>query len=231
VVRACADDQQVAVHAIRTLTRLAAGAAAVRWAQLGFGRAATTSATGPTPRNLFGFKDGTSNVTADDTAGLKEHGWVDEGWLAGGSYLVARRIRMTVETWDRTSLQEQEQEQVTGRTKAAGAPLGGSQEHDVLDPTALPPTSHVALAHPSAHGGARMLRRGYSFVDGTDGLGHLDAGLVFLAYQRGARRAFIRSRPRWRAPTRSGGTCATPAPACGPCRQAYARAGTGGTRC
>ncbi|MCW2613901.1 MAG: Dyp-type peroxidase family [Frankiales bacterium] len=191
VVQACADDPQVAVHAIRTLSRLAAGAAAVRWAQLGFGRASTTDADGPTPRNLFGFKDGTANLTADDREGLDEHVWAgaDDGWMAGGSYLVARRIRMTVETWDRTSLQEQEQ--VTGRTKAEGAPLGGRRERDQLDPTSLPATAHVRLAHPSAHGGAKMLRRGFNFVDGSDGLGHLDAGLLFLVYQRDPRRAFV----------------------------------------
>ncbi len=192
-VQACADDPQVAVHAIRTLSRLAAGAAAVRWAQLGFGRASTTSTSDTTPRNLFGFKDGTANVHADERDALDDHVWADASdgadWMAGGSYLVARRIRMTVETWDRTSLEEQER--VTGRTKAEGAPLGAARERDEVDPRALPPTSHVALAHPSAHGGARMLRRGYNFVDGTDGLGHLDAGLFFLAYQRDPRRAFV----------------------------------------
>jgi deferrochelatase/peroxidase EfeB len=36
-----------------------------------------------------------------------------------------------------------------------------------------------------------MLRRGYNFVDGSDGLGRLDAGLFFLAYQRDPRAAFI----------------------------------------
>ncbi len=188
-VQACADDPQVAVHAIRTLTRLAAGTAAARWAQLGFGRASVTSASEQTPRNLFGFKDGTANITTDEPGALAEHVWATDDWMAGGSYLVARRIRMLIETWDRTSLQEQEQ--VTGRTKRVGAPLGGAHEHDTVDPTALPATSHVALAHPAAHGGARMLRRGYSFVDGTDGLGHLDAGLFFLAYQRDPRRAFV----------------------------------------
>ena len=110
-------------------------------------------------------------------------------WMAGGSYLVARQIRMLVETWDRASLQEQEQ--VTGRTKREGAPLGGRSERDAVVPAALPPASHVALAHPSAHGGARMLRRGYNVVSGADGLGHLDAGLFFLAYQRDPRRAFV----------------------------------------
>ena len=179
-VQACADDPQVAVHAVRTLSRLAAGAAAVRWAQLGFGRRVDDERVAETPRNLFGFKDGTANLTAEDDAGLREHLWAQAGdgadWMAGGSYLVARRIGMTVETWDRSSLAEQER--VTGRTKAEGAPLGGSREHDPVDVAALPADSHVALAHPSAHGGARMLRRGYSYVDGADGLGHLDAGPV-----------------------------------------------------
>lgn len=65
---------------------------------------------------------------------------------------------MTVETWDRSSLQEQER--VTGRTKAEGAPLGGTREHDPVDVAALPADAHVTLAHPSAHGGATTLRRG-----------------------------------------------------------------------
>ena len=192
-IQACADDPQVAVHAIRNLPRLAAGTAAVRWAQLGFGRASVTSTSEQTPRNLFGFKDGTANLTADDSAALDEHVWAAAGdgaaWMTGGSYLVGRQIRMLVETWDRTSLQEQEQ--VTGRSKGEGAPLGSARERDEVVPAALPPRSHVALAHPSAHGGARMLRRGYNFVDGSDGLGHLDAGLFFLAYQRDPRRAFV----------------------------------------
>ncbi|MEJ5944540.1 Dyp-type peroxidase, partial [Pseudokineococcus basanitobsidens] len=178
--------------------RTPAGTAAVRWAQLGFGKASSTDPSAPTPRNLFGFKDGTANPDARDTGLMDEHVWVGPQddpaatWLAGGSYLVARRVEMHVETWDRAPLQEQEQ--VVGRTKGEGAPLGGDREHDPLDPGAiarLPADSHVSLAHPSRHGGAQMLRRGYSFVDGADGLGHLAAGLVFLAYQRDPRTAFV----------------------------------------
>ncbi|WP_345711158.1 iron uptake transporter deferrochelatase/peroxidase subunit [Kineococcus glutinatus] len=196
-VQACADDPQVAVHAIRTLSRIAAGRAAVRWAQLGYGRAATVDPSAPTPRNLFGFKDGTANVPGADTAALDEHVWVaaddalapGERWMTGGTYLVARRIAMHIETWDRTSLAEQEQ--VVGRTKGEGAPLGGSREHEAFDPATLPTASHVRLAHPSRHGGARMLRRGFNYTDGATGLGRLDAGLFFLAYQRDVRRAFV----------------------------------------
>jgi len=192
-VQACSDDPQVAVHAVRNLTRIAAGRAAVRWAQLGFGKASATETTGPTPRNLFGFKDGTANILGDDTDALREHVWADRSdgspWMAGGSYLVARRIRMTIETWDRTSMAEQET--VIGRTKDVGAPLGRARERATVRPGELPATSHVRLAHPSLHGGARLLRRGYNFVDGSDGLGHLDAGLFFLAYQRDPRRGFV----------------------------------------
>lgn len=36
-----------------------------------------------------------------------------------------------------------------------------------------------------------MLRRGYNFVDGSDGLGRLDAGLFFIAYQRDPANGFI----------------------------------------
>ena len=59
-------------------------------------------------------------------AELDTHVWVPAGadaradWLAGGSYLVARRISMTIETWDRQLLREQEG--FIGRTKAEGAP-------------------------------------------------------------------------------------------------------------
>ena len=109
--------------------------------------------------------------------------------MAGGSYLVARRISMLIETWDRTPLGEQET--LVGRDKGEGAPLGLAKEFDPVVPQDLPVSSHVRLAHPSLHGGAQMLRRGFNFVDGADSLGHLDAGLFFLAYQRDPRTAFI----------------------------------------
>ncbi|MQA82842.1 MAG: deferrochelatase/peroxidase EfeB [Streptosporangiales bacterium] len=184
-VQACADDPQVAVHAIRNLARIGFGRVAVRWSQLGFGKTSSTTPQSQTPRNLFGFKDGTNNIAGDDAKALARHVWVGrEGpaWLRGGSYLVARRIRMHIETWDRSALTEQEQ--IVGRSKGVGAPLDGTAERDPVRPADLPPAAHVALAHPSANGGARILRRGYSFVDGADGLGRLDAGLFFLAYDR-----------------------------------------------
>ncbi|MET4660642.1 deferrochelatase/peroxidase EfeB [Streptomyces sp. PvP037] len=193
-VQACADDPQVAVHAVRNLARIGFGRVVVRWSQLGFGKTSSTTADTQTPRNLFGFKDGTRNISGTETDRLDKHVWVGKkdgpDWLAGGSYLVARRIRMHIETWDRTSLQEQED--VFGRDKGEGAPVGRAKERDEPFLKAMKPDAHVRLAHPEANAGATLLRRGYSFTDGTDGLGRLDAGLFFLAYQRDPRTGFIR---------------------------------------
>ncbi|WP_394685094.1 iron uptake transporter deferrochelatase/peroxidase subunit [uncultured Microbacterium sp.] len=197
-IQACADDPQVAVHAIRNLSRIAFGRATIRWSQLGFGRTSKTTSEQTTPRNLFGFKDGTANILADDAAALDENVWVSasEGpaWMAGGSYLVARRISMLIETWDRTRLAEQDR--VIGRDKANGAPLSGGDEFTAPDfaavgstgAPAIDPRSHVRLAHPDTNGGIRLLRRGYNFVDGTTDLGRLNAGLFFLSFQKSPRR-------------------------------------------
>jgi len=187
-VQACADDPQVAVHAIRNLSRIAFGRARLRWSQLGFGRTSRTAADQATPRNLFGFKDGTANILADDAAALAEHVWVGDDdepdWLRGGSYLVARKIAMIIETWDRVRLAEQDR--IIGREKGSGAPLSGGEEFTEPDfrGGAIDPASHVRLAHPTENGGIRILRRGYNYVDGNNELGRLDAGLFFLSYQR-----------------------------------------------
>jgi len=195
-IQACADDPQVAVHAIRNLARIGMGKVNIRWSQLGFGKTSSTTPDAQTPRNLMGFKDGTRNIAGTETDRLKKHVWVDgkdvagkSDWMTGGSYLVARRIRMHIETWDRTSLQEQED--VFGRDKGEGAPVGKAKEHDEPFLKAMKPDAHVRLAHPDSNNGITILRRGYSFTDGTDGLGRLDAGLFFLAYMRDVREGFI----------------------------------------
>jgi deferrochelatase/peroxidase EfeB len=203
-IQACANDPQVAVHAVRNLVRLGFGVVSVRWSQLGFGRTSSTSTTQATARNLFGFKDGTNNLKAEETAAVDDHVWVAPGdlsgataWMSGGTYLVARRIRMHIEVWDRSTLQDQEQ--TIGRRKASGAPLGKDQEFDEVDLSAkgtdgqpaIPVDSHIALASSANRNGIRILRRGYNFTDGTDGFGHLDAGLFFLAFVRNPETSFV----------------------------------------
>jgi len=200
-IQACAQDPQVAVHAIRNLARIGFGTVAVRWSQLGFGRTSTTSTAQSTPRNLFGFKDGTANVKAEEEEALDDFVWVQDGddgadWLAGGSYLVTRRINMTIEVWDRQPLADQEG--FIGRTKASGAPLSGGEELTEPDFTmpgsegpVIPKDAHIRVVHPTTNDGARMLRRGYNFVDGSDALGGLDAGLFFIAFVRDPETQFI----------------------------------------
>ncbi len=191
-IQACANDPQVAVHAIRNLTRLAFGRAAIRWSQLGFGRTSSTSTAQKTPRNLFGQKDGTANIKAENKEELDQHVWISDAtqpkWTNGGTYLIARRVLMTLEIWDGVRLEEQER--VTGRDKREGAPLSGGTEFDEPDFSKknaegrplVDERSHVFRTHPDNNDGIKMLRRGYNFVDGNDELGRLNAGLFFIAF-------------------------------------------------
>ncbi len=201
-VQACAADPVVAFHAIRTLARIGRGAAVLRWTQIGFGRTSSTRKDQVTERNLMGFKDGTNNLPGNDPALMRRYVWVGndepQRWLRNGSYLVARRIRMRIEAWDRDTLADQER--VIGRFKQSGAPLTGTQEHDVVDLSAkhadgepvIGVDAHIRLAAASQNSGIRLLRRGYSFADGIDPTtSELDAGLFFLAFQRDPHRQFV----------------------------------------
>ena len=209
LVQACSNDAQVCVHAIRNLTRIAFGTATLRWSQVGYGRTSSTSVDQETPRNLFGFKDGTNNIKAEDSSDqLNKHLWVQKGddaaaeWMTGGTYYVARRIRMLAEIWDRLRLIEQEQ--TMGRDKRYGAPLSianptkSSEEFTAVDykakddkgETLVPADAHIAVVSPEQNQGRRMLRRGYNYTDGSDSLGLLQTGLFFIAFVRDPRTNF-----------------------------------------
>ena len=219
-VQACADDPQVAFHAVRHLARLANGVAKLRWTQIGF---TPNAAAEDTPRNLMGFRDGTQNpvarrpsekadgATKANPASLEEVVWVAEegpAWMRDGSYLVVRRIRMALEHWDETDVSFQEE--TIGRQKYSGAPLGGKDEFDPIDLDAedadgnpvVAQNAHIRLAAAASNDGAQMLRRAFSYNDGVNvtaerwppwrqGLEY-DAGLLFICYQRDPRTSFIR---------------------------------------
>jgi deferrochelatase/peroxidase EfeB len=207
-VQACADDPQVAFHAVRQLARLAYGAAEIRWAQSGYMSRPDGAGT---PRNLMGFKDGTGNPSVTDSGAMAKFVWVgNEGpeWMRGGSYVVARRIRVALEHWDRMKVAFQEQ--TIGRRKYSGAPLGAKNETDPLELTAndkdgnpvIPDSAHVRLANAATNDGAQILRRPYSYNDGVNftaerwppwrqGMEY-DAGLFFICYQRDPRSGFIK---------------------------------------
>ena len=218
-IQACADDPQVAFHAVRQLAQMAYGVAALRWMQTGF--VANAAAT-DTPRNLLGFKDGTQNPISAQPVEQTASGTITPGsyddvvwagadapaWMRGGSYVVARRIRLSLEHWDRTPVDFQEQ--VIGRHKRSGAPLGKNSEFDPLDLDAvdhdgnpvIPDNAHVRLGAAASNGGAQMLRRSYSYNDGANFTAERwppwrqavewDAGLLFICYQRDPRASFSR---------------------------------------
>jgi deferrochelatase/peroxidase EfeB len=207
-IQACADDPQIAFHAVRQLARLAYRVAEMRWAQTGFISGAGAKQT---PRNLMGFGEGTGNLAADDRAAMGKFVWVGgEGpdWMQGGSYVVFRRIRMALEHWDRMPLEFQEQ--TFGRHKYSGAPLGRKNEFDPLDLNAadrdgnplIPQSAHVRLAAAASNDGAQILRRPYSYNDGVNSVAErwppwrrgmeYDAGLFFVCYQRDPRTGFIK---------------------------------------
>ncbi|MCK3656932.1 peroxidase [Pasteurellaceae bacterium Macca] len=181
-IQACADDPQVAFHAVRNLVRVARSLITMRWSQAGF----NSFEGSDTPRNLFGFKDGTGNPQGKE---LKEAIWCQENdWLNGGSYLVARRIQMHLETWDRTNLNGQEE--TFGRHRDSGAPLGMKQEFDTVDLNKLdsegkPHISEISHLHLAKHTGKKIFRRSFSYASGIDAkTGQFDAGLLFISFQR-----------------------------------------------
>jgi deferrochelatase/peroxidase EfeB len=207
-VQACADDPQVAFHAVRQLARIAGGAVSLKWTQTGY---CSVPANGATPRNLMGFKDGTMNPKVADPKAMTASVWVGpEGpaWMQGGSYMVARRIRIALQHWDQVRLGFQEQ--VFGRHKYSGAPLGQKNEFAPLDLDAtdadgnpvIPANAHVRLGAPALNGGVAILRRSYSYSDGASFIAErwppwrqameYDAGLLFICYQNDPRTGFIR---------------------------------------
>jgi deferrochelatase/peroxidase EfeB len=188
--------------ALRQLMRRTRDSLVLRWMVEGYSRGSETAAAGGTARNLLGFKDGTANLNLSDAAVLDQHVWVagsdpEPEWAAGGSYHVARVIRMFVEFWDRTPIAEQEA--IIGRHKMSGAPLGREQERD--EPTfannpsdsITPEDAHIRLANPRTPETAEnlILRRGFSFTRGFDGSGQLDQGLAFVCYQRSLNKGFV----------------------------------------
>lgn len=176
VIQACADDEQVAFHAVRNLIRKGRNKVTMKWSQSGF---AAIGDRMETPRNLFGFKDGTANVTTEKD--FDKVVWADsQDWMKNGSYMAVRRIIMHLETWDRTNLQEQEN--TFGRYKESGAPFGKKNEFDEVDLSLLPVDSHVRLAKEVD---LPILRRSYSYSDGINPkTGQFDAGLLFIAFQK-----------------------------------------------
>jgi hypothetical protein len=87
--------------------------------------------------------------------------------------MVARRIRIALQHWDQMKVAFQEQ--VIGRHKRSGAPLGQKDEFAPLDLDAtdadgnpvIPANAHARLGAPEMNGGVEILRRSVSYSDGV----------------------------------------------------------------
>jgi deferrochelatase/peroxidase EfeB len=177
-VQACAEHPEPLARALVGLVRAARGVATPRWAQSGFLGRADDDSPSVIPRDLLGFKEGARNLRR--SADLDRDVWIrggDRSFMAGGTYLVYRRIRFALDAWE--ALPVEAQEQAMGREKRSGE----------LRPD--PAGSHVGLSAPLEGEGA-MLRRGYAYCDGVDpATGDVDAGLVFLCFVRDPRRQYV----------------------------------------
>ncbi|MGH1493218.1 MAG: Dyp-type peroxidase [Acidimicrobiales bacterium] len=200
------DQQQGAVHALHQAVRVTTGKLRLRWVQEGYNDLLPPEANSIAPtRNLLGFRDGSSNLDTSDEALMDQHVWVqpDDGepdWAVGGTYLAVRVIRMLIEFWSTAALVRQEQ--IFGRHRVSGAPFGQSSEGEeptfVSDPSdeSVPLRSHTRLANPRTPGTSRILRRGFSYLNGADAGGGLDQGLLFLSFQRSLTSGFLNVQSR-----------------------------------
>lgn len=200
LMQVASDDPVTVAHASRMLLKDARSFAAVRWVQPGFRRAHGTVKPGTTMRNLFGQVDGTTNPTPG-TADFEEVVWARGGWLAGGTGLVIRRIRMNLDKWDR--LDRSGRDQSVGRYLSNGAPLtssphGEAAEFDEPDfeaknPigfTVIPEFSHMARARP-VESPERIFRRAYNYEGPPTGEELSDSGLIFTSFQADVDAQFV----------------------------------------
>lgn len=197
-----ANHAETNIHALRDIIKYLAGLAVLRWQMAGFQQPDTLPHLHQTStRNLLGFKDGTANLDTANEQLMNRLVWVqpnsnEPSWAAGGTYQVVRIIRMFVEFWDRAPLEEQEQ--IFGRTKDTGIPLGYRHEEDEpnyardRNGAKIPLDAHIRLANPRTREteDSRILRQGFNYSRGFDKAGQLDMGLLFSCYQKDVEQGF-----------------------------------------
>ncbi|MEX9871212.1 iron uptake transporter deferrochelatase/peroxidase subunit [Providencia huaxiensis] len=206
LLQICANSQESVIYALRDILRHISPYSFPLWKIDGFLPARDID-NHSTPINLFGFKDGTGNAPADDNSLMNELIWITKGsqepsWCDGGTYQAVRLIRFNLEFWDRTPLEDQEND--FGRHKNSGAPIGMKNEHDDPEFEKDPHgdrilfDSHMRRAEPRTpeRYTAKLRRRSYSYSLGLTETGTLDMGLVFVSFQQNLKTGFIDTQKR-----------------------------------
>lgn len=206
LLQLCANSQESVIYALRDILKYLSGQLHPVWKIDGFLPARDIDKK-QTPINLFGFKDGTGNAPSTDNALMEDMVWITDKekepqWCIGGSYQAIRLIRFALEFWDRTPLEDQENN--FGRHRTTGAPIG--MKHEMDDPEfKLDPhgdrvlfDSHMRRAEPrnTERYSAKLRRRSYSYSLGLTLSGQLDMGLIFISYQNNLKKGFIDTQKR-----------------------------------
>ncbi|MEX9945036.1 iron uptake transporter deferrochelatase/peroxidase subunit [Providencia rettgeri] len=206
LLQICANSQESVIYALRDILRHISPYSFPLWKIDGFLPARDID-NHSTPINLFGFKDGTGNAPADDKLLMNELIWITKGsqepsWCDGGTYQAVRLIRFNLEFWDRTPLEDQEND--FGRHKDSGAPIGMKKEYDDPEFGQDPHgdrilfDSHMRRAEPRnpERYTAKLRRRSYSYSLGLTETGALDMGLIFVSFQKNLKTGFIDTQKR-----------------------------------
>lgn len=205
-IQFCANSRESVIYALRDLINHCNKLMVPVWKMDGFLPARDIDRHS-TAINLFGFKDGTGNAPITDSKLMDELVWVtaanhEPAWCLGGSYQAIRLIRFNLEFWDRTPLEDQEND--FGRYKISGAPIG--MQHEMDDPQMnrdphgdrILFDSHMRRAEPRIpeRHVAKLRRRSFSYSLGILPSGQLDMGLIFVAYQNDLKKGFIDTQNR-----------------------------------
>lgn len=182
------DDPSVVYHAVRHLARIARPYATIFFTQTGYMPFRQTDQH--TPRDQFGFRDGTTNPTEEEE--FDKYVWIsdsEQDWLNGGTYMVYRDDGVDIEAWDNDRISDQEQS--VGRRKDTAAPLSSpdGDEFDVPDFNAkdedgnymIDPGSHVAITS-DIRLGFKILRGSYNYWAGLKDNGLQNAGFLNMAF-------------------------------------------------
>lgn len=149
-------------------------------------------------RGMLRFFDGTSNLSLEERKQLvpvDAEAQGDRDWCDGGTYMVFRKLREDVRQWE--ELSQPEQEQRIGRRKVDGFPLGSAEELPQDDPifrepdfgganATVPLDSHVRKMNPrlGVSSDIKIFRRGWPYFDGFAPDDRMQAGLLFVSFQR-----------------------------------------------